>query len=143
MADQRQRSARQAPPRQQGRPIPGNAPLDEPDPDDPNQQAYNDTKSKRARSQLAARRVTPGPARTERAAPGANLRGGGPAKGIHLTAPPYGFDVDTANGVDAVEDESVSEDYLERIEHNPRGVPASWREEIQDPEVTCQNFHQH
>ena len=144
MADQRQRparQARQAPPRQQGRPIPGNAVMDEPaEPDDPIQ-AYNDTRSKRARSQLAARRVTPGPARTEWGAPGANLRGGGPAKGTHLTTPP--IDDDEDDDANTQRDEGlgfVSEDFLERIQNNPRGVPASWRELVQDPEVTWQLF---
>ena len=129
------RTNRSGPQSQQGRPAPGNArtPLPDaaPDPDDPDQQAYSES-----RRRAHVRKVTPSPSRTERAAPGSSLRGGGPAKGNQFNFNPaaLGDDIEPASGANEQED-IVSENFLERQQYNPRGVPASWKEEIQDIEV--------
>ena len=124
---------------QQGRPTPGNArmPLQDaaPDPDDPDQQAYSESR-RRAR----VRKVTPSSSRTERAAPGNSLRGGGPAKGTQFFNPAaLGDDIEAASGPNDQED-AVAENFLERQQYNPRGVPASWKDEIQDIEVSHHEF---
>ena len=129
------RANRPGPQSQQGRPAPGSArmplPHAAPDPDDLDQQAYNESR-RRAR----VRKVTPSPSRTERAAPGSSLRGGGPAKGNQFNFNPaaLGDDIEPASGPNDQED-AVPQDFLERQRYNPRGVPASWKDEIQDIEV--------
>ena len=128
--------ARRAPPPQQGRPVPSSAPMDEEDPDDPQSMA-RPARGKRYRSQMEARgRASPSSARTERSAPGADLRGGGPAKGPRDISPAVAFDADMAFQDSEQMDEGASENFLERMQHNPQGVPASWKDEIQDIEVT-------
>ena len=129
------RSNRPGPQFQQGRPAPGNArmPLQDaaPDPDDPDQQAYSES-----RRRTHVRRATPSSSRTERAAPGSSLRGGGPAKGTQFFNPAaLGDDIESSFGPDDQQD-AVSENFLERQQYNPRGVPASWKDEIQDIEVS-------
>ena len=128
------RPNRPAPESQQGRPAPGNArmPLQDaaPDPDDPDQQAYSES-----RRRNRVRKVSPSPSRIERAAPGSSLRGGGPAKGTQFfNVAALGDDIEPASGPNDEED-AVSENFLERQQYNPRGVPASWKDEIRDVEV--------
>lgn len=130
---------RPGPQSQQSRPAPGNArmPLPEaaPDPDDPDQQAYSES---RRRSRV--RKATPSSTRTERPAPGSNLRGGGPAKGSQFFNPAVlGDDIESASGPNDQED-TVAENFLERQQYNPRGVPASWKDFIQDVEASHHNL---
>lgn len=127
---------RPGPQSQQNRPAPGNArmPLPEaaPDPDDPDQQAYSES---RRRSRV--RKVTPSSTRTERPAPGSNLRGGGPAKGSQFFNPAMlGDDIESVSGPNDQEEDTVAENFLERQQYNPRGVPASWKDFIQDIEAS-------
>ena len=126
---------RPGPQSRQNRPAPGNArmPLPEaaPDPDDPDQQAYSES---RRRSRV--RKATPSSTRTERPAPGSNLRGGGPAKGSQFLNPAVlGDDIESASSPNDQED-TVAENFLERQQFNPRGVPASWKDLIQDVEAS-------
>ena len=98
------RSNRPGPQFQQGRPAPGNArmPLQDaaPDPDDPDQQAYSES-----RRRTHVRRATPSSSRTERAAPGSSLRGGGPAKGTQFFNPAaLGNDIESSFGPDDQQD---------------------------------------
>ena len=134
MADQRHRQPHRAGPHsQQGRPAPGNARMpmpDVPDPDDPDQHAFDESR-RRSRT----RKATPSSFRTERGAPGSNLRGGGPAKGSQGINPAVlDDDADSLLGY-TDEKDAVSENFLERMQYNPRGVPASWKDEIQDMQV--------
>ena len=131
---------RPGPQSQQGRPAPGNSrmPLQDaaPDPDDPDQQAFSESR-RRGR----VRKVTPSSSRTERAAPGNSLRGGGPAKGTQFFNPAALVDdIEAASGANDQED-AVAENFLERQQYNPRGVPASWKDEIQDIEVSHHTGH--
>ena len=135
MPDQRQRPAwqtnRQGPHSQQGRPAPGNMqmPLPEvPDADDPDQQAFQDSN----RKTRTRRATTSSSFRTERAAPGS--RAGGPTRGAQANIP-AAFDDDLDSEYDGEQQEGVSENFLERMEYTPRGVPASWKDHIQDDEV--------
>lgn len=136
MPDQRRRSAwqtnRQGPQSQQGRPAAGNLrmPLpDVPDPDDPDQQAFDES-SRRTRARKA---TPPSSFRTERSAPG--NRASAPARGTQGSIP-AAFDDDMDSEFDGEQQEGVSENFLERMQYNPRGVPASWKDTIQDIEVT-------
>lgn len=141
MPDQRQRSAwqthQQGSQSQQGRPAPSNMrmPLpDVPDDDDSEQQAF-DEPTRRTR----ARKAAPSSSfRTERTAPGS--RAGGPARGAQANIP-AAFDDDMDSELDREQQEGVSENFLERMQYNSRGVPASWKDTIQDAEVRHHALH--
>ncbi len=112
--------------------------MDTPDPDDPDQSHKAFDARRRTRSQ-SERRITPSPARTERGRPGASIRGGGPAKSPQMQGKAFGMPVpvDAEDMADGPEDEDgqVSENMLTRLRHSAKGVPASWKDEIQDVEV--------
>ncbi|KAL0033179.1 hypothetical protein WJX79_008129 [Trebouxia sp. C0005] len=109
------------------------------DPDDPHQ---NDREPRRRLKSNSGRRVSPSPTRTERGPPGANIRGGGPAKGPQMRLAsalgvPDELDPDDLDHDQSEEEEeraAVPENMLTRLQHNIQGVPASWKDEIQDVE---------
>ena len=110
------------------------------DPDDPQQ---NDREPRRRLKSNSGRRVSPSPTRTERESPGVNIRGGGPAKGPQMRRAsalgvPDELDPDYLDHDQSEEEEegaAVPENMLTRLQHNIQGVPASWKDEIQDIEV--------
>ena len=109
------------------------------DPDDP----YQNDRAPRRRS--SGRRNSPSPTRIEREPPGVNIRGSGPAKGPQRRrAPALGVpneldpdDVDHDQSEEEEEGAAVPENMLTRLHYNNKGVPASWKDEIQDVEVSC------
>ena len=110
------------------------------DPDDPQ---HNDREPRRKVKSNSGRRVSPSPIRTEREAPGVNIRGGGPAKGPQMRRAsalgvPDELDADDLGEDQSEEEEegaAVPENMLTRLQYNNKGVPASWKDEIQDVEV--------
>ncbi|DBB04574.1 hypothetical protein WJX77_008948 [Trebouxia sp. C0004] len=137
MARQGQRLPRQ--PRQSGPPMGPPGSSNDFDPDDPHQ---NDREPRRRLKSSSGRRVSPSPTRTEREPPGVNIRGAGPAKGPQMRrssalGTPDELDPDDLDHDESEEEEEgagVPEDMLTRLQHNIQGVPASWKDEIQDVE---------
>ncbi len=110
------------------------------DPDDPQ---HNDREPRRRLKSNSGRRVSPSPTRTEREPPGVNIKGGGPAKGPQMRRAsalgvPDELDADDLGDDQSEEEEegaAVPENMLTRLQYNNKGVPASWKDEIQDVEV--------
>ncbi len=110
------------------------------DPDDPQ---HNDREPRRRLKSNPGRRVSPSPTQTEREPSGANVRGGGPAKGPQMRRAsalgvPDELDADDLGDDQSEEEEegaAVPENMLTRLQYNNKGVPASWKDEIQDVEV--------
>ena len=111
------------------------------DPDDLNQSGKE---ARRRLKSQTGRKPSPSPTRAERGAPGVSTRAGASAKGAQLQnrlayGMPVTLDSEDSHLVDQTEEDSegrVPENMLARLQHNAQGVPASWKNEIQDAEVS-------